>query len=80
MIDRLFFLWRVLNRLYIVLFSFLTISIIFVSVEDYGLEALLAPIELLNDSVPRITTLVFLASWLIGWITTGRHAWNIGKP
>jgi hypothetical protein len=84
--ERLFFIWMILNRISIIFFVFLYLLSIATNLVDGGFKAfVVTPNIILNRILAGefdalvIWLILFLVSWLIGWIATGRHAWSIGS-
>ena len=85
--ERLFYLWRVINRITIIYLVSVYFYNFVTGVNEYGLKAYFifnGPIAKFEDysrgdfELPIVLCL-FITSWLIGWISTGRHAWNVGS-
>jgi len=84
--ERLFYLWRMFNRIFICFFVTLYLVSIPMNMAEHGVSALILTPEIILGQLfageldpLNVCIVLFLTGWLIGWITTGRHAWNIGS-
>ena len=84
--ERLFYLWRMLNRIFICFFALLYLGSIATNILELGFFAFFVTPEIILGQLVtgefdplNISIILFLIGWLIGWVTTGRHPWNIGS-
>jgi len=84
--ERLFYLWRMLNRIFIGFFVMLYLASISTNIVEHGFFAFFVTPEIIlgrlfaGEFDPLgISIILFLISWVVGWIATGRHPWNIGS-
>ena len=75
-----------LNRIFICFCVTLYLVSIAMNLGEMGVKALIVTPEIIlgrmfagQFDLLNICIVIFLTGWLIGWIATGRHAWNIGS-
>ena len=84
--ERLFYLWRVANIMASVSFFVVYLNTVVTNVIEKGALAwIIMPKRIVEnignlefDNSFMVLFCLFIFSWLIGWIITGRHPWFVG--
>jgi hypothetical protein len=82
--ERVFFLWRMFNRISISFFVLLYLISIATNLISFGLDAFfifpeLILLEIADGKFVSVWFVVIFLSWLVGWVMTGKHPWNISS-